>query len=113
MEAINGDSLSFQEAAARTGLDFTVIENAIQAGLLTQSYSKGTRRIPSENVKRFNARYVPLACLAKKLGTSTKRLLRECLQHRLPTVLLPRSSGRGDQPIVGKEHANLLTGTKI
>lgn len=108
VEAINGGSLSFQEAAACTGLDFTVIDYAINNGLLTKIDWQGRRRIPSEAVERFNAQYIVLARLAKELGTTSRRLLKACHQRKLPIISLARSNSTCSQPIVSREYAQLI-----
>lgn len=108
VEAINGGSLSFQEAAARTGLDFTVIDSAVKAGLLTKINWKGRWRIPSEAVQQFNEHYVVLARLSKELGTTSTRLMKKCRQRDVPVIALARSSGVPDQPIVSREYFESL-----
>src|SRR5690606_23229292 len=77
VEAINGGSLSFQEVAARTGLDPTVIDNAIKAGLLTKIEWEGRWRIPSEAVQRFNAQYIVLAQIESNRVLRRLQFLRE------------------------------------
>src|SRR5690606_13121997 len=108
VEAINGGSLSFQEAAARTGLDFTVIDSAIKAGLLTKINWNGRWRIPSEAVQQFNDQYIVLARLSKELGTTSTRLIKKCHQRNVPVIALARPNGGSDQPVVSRKHAHLI-----
>lgn len=99
---VEGNSYSQQETAAQTGLDFTVIANAIKLGLLSGENSAGRLRIPSSSVDCFNAEYVTLSRLATKLGTLAQHLWRKCRQNGIPVVTLSRSRGLGDQPILLK-----------
>lgn len=97
---IEGNSYSLQDAAKHTGLDFMVLRNAIELGLLSGNQHGGRLRVTAESVEQFNAEYVLLSRVAAKLGTLAQHLWRRCRQHGIPVIALARSNGLGEQPVL-------------
>lgn len=99
---LDDNTYCFADAAERTGIDSMVIDHAIGAGLLTEINRDGRRRVPVEEVERFNKKYVTLSRLAKDLNTLAQHLLRACQKYGIAVILLHRSNGESDQPILSR-----------
>jgi len=96
-------TLTFPDAAKRLGLDMTVINDAIQQGLLVSAVVGGRVRITEESVNFCSEKYMALSGLANELKTSTRLLLRLCESKQIEVVSLKRNSKRSDrghQPII-------------
>jgi len=96
-------TLTFPDAAKRLGLDMTVINDAIQQGLLVSTEVNGRVRITEESVSFCSEKYLALSGLSAELNTSTKLLLRLCKSKQIAVVSLKRNSkksDRGHQPII-------------
>jgi len=81
----------------------TVINDAIQQGLLVSTEVNGRVRITEESVSFCSEKYLALSGLSAELNTSTKLLLRLCESKQIAVVSLKRNSkksDRGQQPII-------------
>lgn len=100
---VEGNSYSFPQAAAESGLDQSTILDAIRLGMLdTVRYGSRTR-IPAASLGQFQRRYVPLAVLAKRLGTSSRALTRVCSECAFSLVRLRRRKSPAPQLILPRE----------
>ncbi len=97
---IEGDSYSLPQCAAATGLCLDSVANALKAGLLDEREQGGRVRVTAVSVERFKSEYVPLAKIAKRLGSSTRRMRRICRNVGLPIVAVPREVHPSPQPLL-------------
>ena len=102
-------SYSFPEAAISTGLDDNTIGCAIVLGLLAAIDRDGRTRVSAASIEGFNAVYVPVSKLAKRLGTLSRVLVRICTENEIPFIALSRANHSALQAVLTrKSEARLL-----
>ena len=107
---IEGNSYSMEQAAKLTGINSMAIAKAIEHGLLTSIEQKGRTRVSASAVQQFNLEYVPLALLAKKLGTLSQHLWTTCRKNNIDIIALPYTNGLVEQPVLARRfESRLLT----
>lgn len=89
------------QAAKATGLDQSTIAVAVKSRLLESKRVGGTSYITRESVDEFNATYVTLSTLARRLHTSSACLQRICGANRIAMKKVGRANREIPQAIVG------------
>ena len=105
---VEGKSYSMPECAKVTDICPCAVAGAIKMGLLTAQDRGGRVRVSAASVEQFQAEYVPLSVLARKLGSSTPRLLRTCRDEGLSTVAVPRHNHSSSQPLLRRADEQTL-----
>jgi hypothetical protein len=101
-------SYSMPQCAKVTGLDPSVVESAIAMGLLTAQDCGGRTRVTAASAERFRSEYVPLAALARRLGSHTAGLLRKCRDAGLAVISVPRADHPSPQPLLHRAEKRRL-----
>lgn len=104
-------TLGFTEVVDKTGLDSSVINDAITQNILVATTVEGHVRITAESVDYFCGNYVVLSGVAHSLNTNTRLLLRLCKSNDIEVIALKRNSKhgtRGSQPIILTTHKEKL-----
>jgi len=104
-------TLGFTEVVDKTGLDSSVINDAITQNILVATTVEGHVRITAESVDYFCGNYVVLSGVAHLLNTNTRLLLRLCKSNDIEVIALKRNSKhgtRGSQPIILTTHKEKL-----
>lgn len=81
------------DAAKIIGCCPLAISGLISQGFLTSVQLRKSLRVSSESLEQFAERYVPLATLAKEIGTSSPRLHRLCQQGKIPILYIVKRHG--------------------
>jgi AraC-like DNA-binding protein len=104
-------TITIAEAAREIGLSPPAIPAAIREGLLDAAVVDESTRVTLASVDRFRERYVPLAQLARRLNTSSSRLVRFVQRHGMQVIRLTRDGEcDAEQPIMLRDSQSRVEG---
>jgi hypothetical protein len=95
-----GNTRTPTEVAKSLRCDRGTIPGLMQLGLLQGTRTPHGLRIDEDSATRFGREYVTLASYAKRLGTSTRALMRSCKQNGVYMLLVPVVRQAGPQPFI-------------
>ena len=81
-----GDTLTQLESARLIGCDVRAIRGLLEKGYLDGKTTDDVTRVQRQSIESFSRRFVPLAILAKKYETSSKRLRKLCVRCKIPAL---------------------------
>jgi hypothetical protein len=97
-------TVTIAEAACEIDLSPAALPAAIDAGLLDAMVVDENSRVTLASVDRFRERYIPLVQLARRLNTSSSRLVRFVERHGMQVIRLTRAGeSDAEQPIMLRE----------
>lgn len=95
-----GNASSPAEAAKALLCDASTIPGLMEAGLLEGSKTPTGLRITDASIQEFKRTFVSLACLAKELHTTTRALMRRCVENDVEMLLASSRRNCGPQPFL-------------
>ncbi len=95
-----GNAATPAEVAKALGCDRDVVPGLVQLGLLDGSSMPIGLRITGESVEAFKEKYVCLACIAKRQGTSSRALMQRCHNNGIMVLSVPRMRAGKPQPFI-------------
>jgi hypothetical protein len=105
---ITRNTWSLSEAAKFIYCDPLVLPTVISEGLLDAVEVSTGMRVTEKSVRNFDTKFVSVAKLAKRLGTSSRRLQKTISKNNIPLIAFRRGYGKVDQPFVSLEHEEAL-----
>lgn len=108
MQRVNLPWLVPHQAAQAIGCDPLVIDALVEEGFLKARITNRRREIEQASVAAFRERYLPLAVLARKAGTSSQKLQGYCNDHQIPLLEVARRGGKGTQSLIAVSNVMLL-----
>jgi hypothetical protein len=104
-------TITIAEAAREIDLSPPAIPTAIRVGLLDVVVVDESTRVTRASVDRFRERYVPLVQLARRLNTSSSRLVRFVERRGMQVIRLTRAGEcDAEQPIMLRESQSRVEG---
>jgi len=95
-----GKTFSPAEAATHLHCDPTILGALIKEGSLQAIQVPAGIRLTEKSVMEFGTKFVSVAKLAKKIGTSSRKLQRELLKRDIQFTKYERGYGKSDQAFV-------------
>jgi hypothetical protein len=95
-----GNAATPAGVAKALGCDAGTVPGLVQLGLLNGISTSRGLRIPGESVEAFKEKYVCLACIAKREGTSSRALMQRCHNNGISMILVPTTRRGGPQPFI-------------
>lgn len=106
-ESENG-TWSLSETAKYLHCDPSVLPMIAKKGLLEVAEVSTGKRVTEKSIKDFDAKFVSVAKLAKKTGTSSRRLKEKIINRGIPITTFERGYDKVDQPFVSREWNEIL-----
>jgi hypothetical protein len=97
---VAGNTVTLADVATTLGCDSRTVPGLVGLALVQETATPSGLRVSAESVKLFQEKYVSLAFIAAREGTSSRALMQRCRDKGVGMLLVPTTRRGGSQPFI-------------